>query len=549
MKKSTLLGLAFLVPTTLSNPTPGYGEQSFAERCTSLANDLTVSAGFAVHVNIAQHLPAGTIIDNAAEGVNETCADVAAPALPASICRLALRIATSDVSETLVETWLPEEWNGRFLATGNSGMAGCVAYPELAYGTSYGFATIGTDNGHNGTSGEVFYLHPGVLEDYVWRAIYAGTVVGKDLTRQFYGAESCKDMKAYFVGCSTGGRQGFKAAQNNPELFDGVVAGAPVIYLMSLQAWYGTSRKLLTSNTSEHAFVGPDHWALVQTEVLKQCDGLDGAHDGIVEDVRACQPDLTRLLCTTTSSPRASCLTAPQLSTITTLFSPLTTANGTLIHAGPSHSFEPSLTTVLTSPLVFTYLNDWFRGVVYSDRSWSAATFSPADAEAVLTHDRFDAQSSSPDLSAFRARGGKLLHWHGQADSVLPISMSDRHYARVGAALNASVAELDDFYRYFRISGMDHCFGGPGASFLGQTAGMVAGDDAEDNLLTRIVAWVEGGEAGAPETVRGTKFVDDSVEAGVKFTRRHCKFPRVNVYRGEEVDGRDEEGWACVEDQ
>ncbi|KAF2865200.1 ferulic acid esterase [Massariosphaeria phaeospora] len=515
-----------------------YPNQSFSSRCVALANNLTVP-GYAINVNIAEFLPANATIDHAAEGVDATCAAAwPAPPLPSDICRLVLRVATSNASEILLETWLPEEWNGRFLSVGNGGLAGCVQYPDLAFGTSYGFATAGHNAGHNGTSGASLFHRPHVLEDLVWRSVYVGTMVGKDVTRQIYGRDA---GKSYYTGCSMGGRQGFKAVQKNPELFDGVIAGAPgIAVLTSHFALFGHAVNTLRSNTSD-GYLTTEDWTVVQDEVLKQCDELDGAKDGIVEDVRQCHPDLATLLCTQNQS---ACLTSPQLSTIEALFAPIKTSNGTVLHPGPSHSFEVALTAILQSPEVANWIVEWWRYVVYEDETWDPASWTLADLFAARTQNPFDFDTLDADLSAFQARGGKLLHWHGQADPYLAVGISDTYYNSVLHTLNTTVSKLDEFYRYFRISGMDHCFGGPGTNYLGQYGMSAAGDSPDDNMLTRIVEWVENSDA--PEIVRGTKFVNDSREAGVAFTRRHCKHPRVNVYKGSE-DGTDEDGWECVE--
>jgi feruloyl esterase len=147
------------------------------------------------------------------------------------------------------------------------------------------------------------------------------------------------------------------------------------------------------------------------------------------------------------------------------------------------------------------------------------------------------------DISRFRDRGGKVLHWHGQSDFVLPIANSDRYYETVAKTLSSSNRELDSFYRYFRISGLGHCNGGPGANAFGQGVGLNASDDPEDNVLTRIVAWVEEGRP--PEFVRGTRFVNNDKAQGVDYTRRHCKYPLSNQYFGK-GNGTDEKGWRCV---
>jgi feruloyl esterase len=117
---------------------------------------------------------------------------------------------------------------GRFLSTGNGGVSGCIQYEDIAYGTSFGFATVGANNGHNGTSGKAFHQAPGVVEDFAWRSVRTGVVVGKEITTLFYGKNF---TKSYYLGCSTGGRQGMKLAQMFHADFDEIVAGAPALTL------------------------------------------------------------------------------------------------------------------------------------------------------------------------------------------------------------------------------------------------------------------------------------------------------------------------------
>lgn len=64
--------------------------------------------------------------------------------------------------------------------------------------------------------------------------MHTGVAVGKQITQEYYG-EAHK--KSYYLGCSTGGRQGFKAVQSYPDDFDGVVAGAPAIDMAYLTSW------------------------------------------------------------------------------------------------------------------------------------------------------------------------------------------------------------------------------------------------------------------------------------------------------------------------
>lgn len=104
-------------------------------------------------------------------------------------------------------------------------------------------------------------------------------------------------------------------------------------------------------------------------------------------------------------------------------------------------------------------------------------------------------------------------------------------------------AELDEFYRYFRISGMGHCSGGTGAHNIGNNNASLASEDADANVLAAIVRWVEEGEA--PEFVLGTAFKNETTKSEVKFQRRHCRYPGRNMYKGT-GDPDSADSWECV---
>jgi feruloyl esterase len=93
------------------------------------------------------------------------------------ICRVALNISTSDKSGIIFENWLPESWTGRFLATGNGGIDGCLKYEDVDYGVLNGFSSVGSNNGHNGTGGLAFFHNNEVLEDYVWRSYVSPLII------------------------------------------------------------------------------------------------------------------------------------------------------------------------------------------------------------------------------------------------------------------------------------------------------------------------------------------------------------------------------------
>jgi feruloyl esterase len=409
----------------------------------------------------------------------------------------------------------------------------------MTYAASYGFATIGNNNGHNGSSGGAFLNQPQVYEDFVWRAIYTATVVGKEVTKQLYGKAH---TKSYYFGCSQGGRQGFKAVQQNPELFDGVIAGAPAVGFMGLFSHFGQFLK--TFGTTLDALKVPiEKWASVQQETLRQCDHLDGAIDGLVEDTRRCKPNLSKLLCGQYGAPSV-CLSKTELTLVERFFKPFIVDGEYLWPAATHNGDEIFHIQSLTDGNPLNWAIEWPRYVVFSNASFEFEDWTFQDALFAEKLNPGNIDTWEGDLSAFRDRGGKVLHWHGEDDQYIDIDQSDRYYAHVSKTMHASPKELDEFYRYFRISGTQHCRGGKGASNFGQDGFLpVPSDDPNDNTLMRIVAWVEKGES--PEILRGTKFVDDDKTKGVVFTRKHCKFPARGVYKGK-GNGSVEADWHCV---
>jgi feruloyl esterase len=331
--------------------------------------------------------------------------------------------------------------------------------------------------------------------------------------------------------------------QQYPELFDGVLAGAPAFNFLGHGTWFGHAYEILGFKDIGTMLISFEQWAMVQKEVLNQCDALDGASDGILEDPSTCKFDWGPLMCTANSTSSSSCFSPEQVEGAARLFAPIT-YNSTVLHPGHFHGYEAELLTYLYSPLVSNWIPEIFRNVIYSDSTWDPTTFTLEDGYNGYLLNPANINTFDSDISAFRDRGGKILHWHGSADPLLSSSVSNLYYDNVKSTLNATVAELDEFYRYFRASGVYHCFGGPGANYLGQMGAIDASSNPEDNMLMRIVEWVENG--AAPEFVRGTKFVNDTVELGVEFTRKHCKYPLVNKYKGT-GNGMDEDGWECIE--
>ncbi|KAF5360117.1 hypothetical protein D9757_011738 [Collybiopsis confluens] len=460
------------------------------------------------------------------------------------MCRVALNVTTSHRSGITMEAWLPRNWTGRFLSTGNGGLAGCIQYVDLAYTSAQGFATVGANNGHNGTGGSLFFNNPDVLADFVYRSVHTNAVVGKEIARMFYGTPH---RTSYYIGCSTGGRQGFKMVQDFPQDFDGVVAGSPAVNFNDLTSWQAHFHNIL-GVASSPTFMTTDQWTgLVHDSILEQCDTIDGVADGIIEDPNLCDYKPEELICDSPTN-RSNCLTPAQATAVRQVFSPLYNTHGELMFPRQQPGSEnPAIVSSLYGGDLFAVSEDWFRFVVFNP-TFNLNTLNLQDYQIAQDLNPFNIATFNGDLSSFQSRGGKVITYHGQADMLISPADTEFYYQHVSSTMGLPPSKLDDFLRFFRIGGMSHCATGPGAWEIGQTLAGASGNltaetlDPDRNVLTTVVRWVE--EGIAPDTILGTKYVNDTTSLGVEFSRRHCRYPTRNVY-DRKGDSNLPSSWSC----
>ncbi|KAJ3933009.1 MAG: ferulic acid esterase [Lentinula lateritia] len=502
----------------------------FVANCSRFASELDIPG---IKLHFTQYVHGGT---NLSFPENHPTCGIPYHVVSSDLCRVVMAVPTSESSEISLEAWFPLDYSGRFLSTANRGFSGCILYNELEFATSLGFASIGANNGHNGTSGYAFLNNTDALADYTYRSLHTGVVAGKELTKKFYGFPF---HKSYFLGCSSGGRQGLKEAQDFPEDFDGIVAGAPALALPNIMSWGGALYKA-TGDPKSESFLSPELWAVVYDEVLRQCDALDGAVDGLLEDPSTCQFTPETLICS--KGQTSQCLTGLQAQTVRSIYSPLYGSDGQLLYP----RMQPGINTKKQVPFYFQGIpwdltEDWFRYVVYNDTTWDGRNFSLADAMNAASQNPFNIQTWEGDLSAFAGNGGKILTYHGLQDFVCSSEISQLYYAHVSRTMNLPPHELDSFYRLFYVSGMDHCRDGDGASVIGQDVGSSAGRDPNENALMAMVRWVE--EGIPPDVLRGAKLSADGSQ--VEYWRAHCKWPKKNRYTGNGLV-TDEKAWQCM---
>lgn len=183
--------------------------------------------------------------------------------------------------------------------------------------------------------------------------------------------------------------------------------------------------------------------------------------------------------------------------------------------------------------------------MVYSNASFDDSTFGVADITAAQALNPFHVQTYPSDLSDFAvSHNGKLLMYHGQQDNQITSFSSERFYNHLARGMTLQNPQIDNFLRFFRISGMFHCNAGPGAWMIGQASSGSSGFDPDSNVLAAIVRWVEQGIA--PDTIEGTKFVGDIEENGVERKRKHCRYPYTNTFVGGNASLP--ESWQCIQD-
>ncbi|KAF2632005.1 tannase and feruloyl esterase [Macroventuria anomochaeta] len=508
------------------------GSTAFEKKCLAFEPEKFVPGATR---NVLQYVAANTTLtfpDNVAACNRGT------QAVTANICRVALSINTSKQSNITFEAWLPEDWSGRFLATGNGGIDGCIKYEDIAYTSSNGFAAVGSNNGKNGTDGLPFFNNPETVIDFAWRALHTSADAGKSLVTKLYGKSH---SKSYYLGCSLGGRQGIKSAEKFPDDFDGIVAGAPAVDFNNLVSWRARFFTI-TGAVGSPDFIPATAWKTwIHDEVLRQCDTIDKAKDGIIEDPMLCNFNPSTLLCKGNST--GNCLLGPHVQQLKKIFSDYRFPNGQLIFPAMQPGSEVLAVDRLYAGAPFAYSANWFKYALYNDPAWNASTFDFDDVRAAESLNPGDIRTYPISLSGFERRGGKIVTYHGQQDNQITTFNTIRWYNDLKGY--SSTAAMDRWIRFFRVSGMNHCNSGPGAWVLGQGGNAAAAGvpfERKKNVLKAVVDWVEQGVA--PPYIEGTKFVNDTVSLGVDFTRRHCKYPLRNTFVG--ANFKDPESWKCT---
>src|SRR5499427_2321286 len=365
-------------------------------------------------ITLAESLPAGTFTPPAAaappaaegaRGAGQRGGQPAVLSVPA-FCRVAATLRPSSDSEINMEVWLPENWNQKFQFVGGGGWAGVISYPALATALQEGYAAASTDTGHKGGTANFAIGQPEKLVDFAYRAVHESTVKSKTILTTFYDRAP---RISYWNGCSTGGRQGLMEAQRYPDDFDAIIAGAPANYQTHLHAWdLGVSVPVLKDPASA---VSAAKLTALNKAVIGACDAKDGVKDNLLNEPRTCKFDPSTLLCKAGDSD--SCLTAPQLESVKRMYSPAKTKTGDIVFPGKEPGSETTWNVISGGQAPPGVSLGSFQ-VAYDNLNWDWRSYD-LDRDLTVVDEKVGTiiNAINPDLSAFKARGGKLILYHG----------------------------------------------------------------------------------------------------------------------------------------
>lgn len=416
---------------------------------------------------------------------------------------------------------MPDAWNGRLLFQGGGGLNGALREPigAQAAGTesalARGFAVVSTDSGHVGSGFDSsFMAEQQAMLNFQYQANAKVTEVARPVVERYYGSPIAH---GYFVGCSTGGREGMIMAQRFPHLFDGIISGAPAMRTgVSNLALRWISVELGKAADPRDPFT-PAEERLIMGALMDRCDALDGHADGLIFNRSRCDFDPRQLACSAMSGSGQACLADDKAEALArALGGPMSSAGLPVYVPFP---YDSALDDAAGIPGLLLA-----GGSPPEGGSGADMQSQNVDAEymaAMATEESLGNTATQYNVSTFIADGGKHIFYHGEGDAWFSANDTVRYFDRMAEA-NAAVKPVGDYARLYLVPGMGHCAGGE------QTV------DAFD-LLTPLVEWVESDEAPGAVVATGRSMPEQS--------RPLCPWPEYAHFEG--GDPRVAESYGC----
>jgi feruloyl esterase len=187
---------------------------------------------------------------------------------------------------------LPDTSQQRFFSIGVGGNAGTLNSAVNAIDRAEAlkdYSVIVTDTGHIGSGTDSNWV---VVADgkrdiakityFLYHSEYDVTVAGKQFGQSFYAAPV---LRAYFDGCSNGGRMALMEADRYPSDHDGIVAGDPGMDYNSAMPRFVVQKGALAS---PGAYITQSLLAAIDKRSTARRDAIEGATDRLVHNPVRC---------------------------------------------------------------------------------------------------------------------------------------------------------------------------------------------------------------------------------------------------------------------
>ena len=451
---------------------------------------------------------------------------------------------------------LPANYKGKGLMLGGGGYDGTIpasngnipAGPtNMVVPLALGYATFSSDSGHQANAlasqDGSFGVNEEAVRNFSGDALKKTRDVSVHLIQRYYN--TTKPERMYFVGGSTGGREALAVAQRWPEDWDGVVALYPAWNAASLDLQFGRITRALAA---KGAYLNQAKRKTLYDAAMQTCDKLDGVEDGLISNVKACNTSFNpstaklngkALRCAGGKDTGDDCLSDAQIKALKVYDTPITFSyklgSGEtqypgfnvwgsdlgMVNANPLQSRvtflalnmgAPTNPMPANAPYMSIFWDQWTRFFVTRDPSFDSLSLDPQKpgkwqeriSELTALQD-----VNKTDLSAFQARGGKLLMAHGKADVLVSTRATEQYYKRLQKTMGTD--KVNQFVRYYEIPGYGHA--------------LSTVYNASWNSLAALEAWVEKGQAPRDQIVADTVGVPGR-------TRPLCEFPGWPKYKG-----------------
>lgn len=451
---------------------------------------------------------------------------------------------------------LPIAWNSKVVMFGGGGFDGSI--PSVTANVpagptnqrtplGRGYATFASDSGHQanafGSQDGSFALNEEAARNFGGDALKKTRDAAMYVIKARYAVD--KVQKSYFAGGSTGGREALAAITRWPADWEGAIAWYP--------AW-NDAAALLGGHRMNRALAKPGAYPntakrdLIYKASIAACDSLDGVADGLINHQVRCNASFDPstaifngrpLRCEGGADTGDTCLSDAQITALKTINTDtrfnFSLASGETYYPGynvwgadlgittnpsplqPTVTFlalgtsQPAMPMPRTAPYISVLVDQWIKYSITRDANFDSLSLDPENpgAWAGRISELSTLLDTKVDLSAFAAKGGKLLLAHGLSDVLVSSRATADYFQRLQSQMGPS--EVNKFVRYYEVAGYGHA--------------VSTAFNASWDSLTSLENWAEKGTGPANEVVADTAGVPGR-------TRPLCDYPKWPKYNG-----------------